>query len=78
MENKIIRTLCTNISNGRFDWEKYCTPQTSEQYSNLCSTFSSKSKESLDEIEVNKTRQHPIRTAGGSLFIDITPYILIC
>lgn len=28
MENKIIRTLCTNIRNGRFDWEKYCTPKT--------------------------------------------------
>ena len=25
--------------------------------------------ESLDEIEVNKPRQHPVRTAGGSLII---------
>lgn len=28
MGSKIIRKLCTNIINGRFDWEKYCTPQT--------------------------------------------------
>ena len=28
MGNRIIRTLCTNIQKGRFNWEKYCTPQT--------------------------------------------------
>lgn len=28
MGNKIIRTLCINIRKERFDWKKYCTPQT--------------------------------------------------